>query len=262
MSAASRSQCACGRTRDYGEAGWRLEPAGQALCPTCHSRRCRERGSSLRPPTGPPRDVLAAAPWKQPRPAAAKPKPRPKSRPKPAKPKPAKPRAPTARERAELEVRRDPNKTIMEVADQLGVSRNTVLRARRRLREAGALPTSRKRNAPQMVSNSKPDSPPWRPSVKERARRELLRDPTRSNVAIAKLLGCTHGHVAETRNKMLAAGELPPPGPTIFERVLEAVRADPSVTASDLAAALGAPRNTIYGALHRARKRLRESGEF
>jgi hypothetical protein len=76
-------------------------------------------------------------------------------------------------------------------------------------------------------------------------------------VAIAKLLRCTHGHVAQVRNKRVTAGELEPPGPTVYELVLEAVRADPNVTVSDLAAALGAPRNTIYGALARARKQLR-----
>ena len=77
------------------------------------------------------------------------------------------------------------------------------------------------------MSNSRRDSRQWRPPVKERARPELLRDPTRSNVAIAKLLGSDHSYVADVRNKMLAAGELPPPPPTLQERTLEAVRENP-----------------------------------
>jgi DNA-directed RNA polymerase specialized sigma24 family protein len=62
---------------------------------------------------------------------------------------------------------------------------------------------------------------------------------------------------------MIVAGELPAPGPTTYERVLEAVKADPAVNPSELAATLGVSRNTVYAAIHRARKQqLRESGEL
>jgi DNA-directed RNA polymerase specialized sigma24 family protein len=94
--------------------------------------------------------------------------------------------------------------------------------------------------------------------VTDRARRELLRDASRSNVQIAKQLRCTHGHVAETRRKMIAAGELAAPRPTTYERVLEAVKADPAVNPSELAAMLGVSRNSVYGAIHRARTALRD----
>lgn len=126
-------------------------------------------------------------------------------------------------------------------------------------RAEAVAPTSEPR--PKPAPTPKPKSPPtepprssgWKPSVTDRARRELLRDASSSNVQIAKQLCCTHGHVAEIRRAMIVAGELPAPGPTTYERVLEAVRADPAVNPSELAEMLGVSRNTVHGAIHRAR---------
>jgi hypothetical protein len=210
MSGASRLQCTCGRTRGYGEAGWRFDRDGRALCSTCHAARCRAKGSSLNPPTKPPVPLMASAPMLRSKDPSWKPPPEPRpSRPPPSqRPKPA--------------------------------------------------PAPK----PKWPPTKPPRSSGWKPSVTDRARRELLRDASRSNVQIAKQLRCTHGHVAKIRRAMIVAGELPAPGPTTYERVLEAVKADPAVNPSELAATLGVSRNTVFGAIHRARKQLRESGEL
>jgi hypothetical protein len=66
-------QCACGAIATGPTAGdhrfkrtdgWRVGRDGTTMCPGCAAVHYRQKGSALRAPTGPPVDVIAAAPWR------------------------------------------------------------------------------------------------------------------------------------------------------------------------------------------------------
>lgn len=112
-------------------------------------------------------------------------------------------------------------------------------------------PTAPKPKAP------KPAAPP-RPSVRERVERELLRDPARSNVAVAKVVGCDNSTVSAARRKLRERGDLPPAASSAIDRAMEALRNDPSAAPGAIARELGLPRHSVY----RARAKLRRLDEL